>query len=101
MSGIVKLFWVVVTMCFYSRALCLLLEAPGLIVIYFITVNELFRNSIVSSTLFSCELLSGKQVTMFIQRNSPILMLLADCKTVSVEILVRIQNIFSKFRLDA
>jgi len=34
---------------------------------------------------------------MFIQRNSPILMLWADYKTISVEILVRIQNIFSNF----
>ena len=100
MSGNVKLFCVVVTMFIYLKALCAVLEASGLIEIYFITLNALFRNSIISSTLFSRELLSGKQLTMFIQRNSSILILLGDCKMVSVEILVRIRNIFSKFRMD-
>lgn len=101
MSGNVKLFYVVVTMSIYLKALCVLLEASGLIVNYFITPNELFRNSIISSTLFSRELLRGKQLTMFIQRNSSISMLLADCRMVSVEILVRVENIFLQFRSDA
>lgn len=88
-------------MFIYLKALCFLLEASGLIVIYFIILNELFRNSIISSTLFSRELLSGKQLTMFIQRNSSFSKLLADCKVVSVEIMVSVQSIFSKYRKDA
>ena len=97
MSGNVKLFCVVVTMFIYLKALCAVLEASGLIEIYLITLNALFRNSIISSTLFSRELLSGKQLTMFIQRNSSILMLLGDCKMASVEILLRILKFSQNF----
>ena len=57
MSGNVKLFCVVVTMFFYLKALFVILEASGLILIYFIALNKLFRNSIISSTLFSRELI--------------------------------------------